>query len=106
VSTSIEKIANLRAELSGPPSEDAEPAELALRTGIGVVAPMLGRYLPENPGDLDDMLERGAEWLLSLRSDDAEQLQLAATPLQLSREREAELREVYAQERGPDPDAD
>jgi hypothetical protein len=71
VATSLEKVAQLRDDLSGPPSADPEPAELALRTGIGVMAPMLVRYLPENPGDLDDLLERGAEWLLSLRSDDA-----------------------------------
>lgn len=68
---SIEKLDALHAEFTAAPSEDATGAELALRTALMFAGPALRQQIPDQPGDLDDLLERGAEFLLGMRSDDA-----------------------------------
>lgn len=82
MANSIEKLEQLQRDFTDTrPSEDAEPAELALRTILAMFGSTLRAQLPELPGDLDDLLERGAEYLLSMRSDDAERASIAYTEL-------------------------
>lgn len=72
MATSTEKLAQLRDEfLTTPPSPDADMGELAFRSALRAGIPMVERMVPEDPSDLDELLERGARMLLELRSDDA-----------------------------------
>lgn len=81
---SIEKIEQLEhAFTSSAPSPDAGAAELALRTGLQMLGPTLRAELPASPGDLDDLLERGAAFLLSMRSDDAHAIELVPGAIEL-----------------------
>lgn len=76
--TSIEKLDDLQNDFAHTaPGPDAGAAELALRTVLQMFGPTLRSELPQEPGDLDDLLERGAGFLLSMRSDDAHPIELA-----------------------------
>lgn len=74
--TSIEKIHDLVAEYSGPPKEDDEGLELAMRTAVMTVGPLFLPMLPDDPNYLDAALEQMAIRLLAMRSDGCRQVQL------------------------------
>jgi hypothetical protein len=77
---SLEKLAQLREHLAGPPSADADPLELAVRTAARFGGELWER-LPQNPDDLDDVLAKIAATLLEFRSDDAaEELGIFVAP--------------------------
>jgi hypothetical protein len=74
---SIEKLQALERNFTETaPGADASPAELALRTGLQLLGPALRAELPSEPDDLDQLLVRGATFLLSMRSDDGPRLEL------------------------------
>jgi hypothetical protein len=67
--TSAEKIRELLAGATALKPDTAEEAQLY---GVmRMVAPMAGRFIPEDPERLDEMLLQGARLCLGLRSDDA-----------------------------------
>jgi hypothetical protein len=110
VPNSLEKLEQLHREfVTTPPPPDAGGAELALRTLLVTAGPMLREQLPTSAGDLDDLLERGATFMLAMRSDDS-------VPLVLAQDDDAgELEPAAARDRDPhdpldwpveDPDAD
>jgi hypothetical protein len=63
--TSREKIEHIADELQRQP-----PGQLGmLGAMLPSVAPIALSQLPEEPGELDELLEKGAQFLVSLRSD-------------------------------------
>ncbi len=69
MASSVEKLAGIGAELNGKVPETPEEAQLmALFQTIG---PVVAQFLPNDAEALDALLLAGAEWALSLRSDDA-----------------------------------
>ena len=82
---SVEKVRALLQELRTAAPEDEEDAgKLAM---LQAIAPVAVGYLPDTPDELDTMLAKGAQWALSLRSDDA-------PPLEPAQELEASADEV------------
>jgi hypothetical protein len=58
---------------------DDQTAAFEVQAAAGMMSLARGhiaRLLPEEPAELDALLSRGAEWLLSLRSDDAPEMRL------------------------------
>jgi hypothetical protein len=92
VATSLEKITAYADQLVSAPPADATAGELLLRSTVLAAGPLLLEQLPQQPADLDDLLERFAGWLLRQRSDDALALELhyagGDVAEQLARERE------------------
>lgn len=83
---SIEKINQLAREYSGPPPEDVEGLELALRTAAMTVGPMFMQLLPEDAAIMDQGLTEMAMKLLELRSDGSTVVTIAnpdGSPLEL-----------------------
>jgi hypothetical protein len=91
MATSTEKVGELVAEYTGPPPPSAGFAELTVRS----VAPALLNMglLPEDPDDLDGLLDYLAAQCLLRRSDDA-------PPAALT------LEAIAAHRRGADVDGD
>jgi hypothetical protein len=78
---SIEKLQALERNFTETaPGADASPAELALRTGLQLLGPALRAELPSEPDDLDQLLVRGATFLLSMRSDARPRLHPGTSP--------------------------
>jgi hypothetical protein len=72
MASSLEKVSAFTAELQGPPSEDPDPFELAIKTAAQIGTPMLEQLLGGlEPAELDDYLEKVASVVLGMRSDDA-----------------------------------
>lgn len=62
------KLHNLVVE---EPAEDAHPAELAMRGALQLAGRHIPGALEEYEGELDELLVKGAAYLLSLRGDHA-----------------------------------
>jgi len=78
--TSKDKLrAAIAAHIDQPITEDANVITLTLQTlsMMGVHEQLLAE-LPDDPRELDELLEWGAVKILELRSDDAEPLRLSA----------------------------
>jgi hypothetical protein len=72
---SIEKLQALAGQLQDAPP--AEGTDAILQMTFVSALPMLWPMVPEDPAQLDELLERAAEFVTSLRSDPVE---LAAVP--------------------------
>jgi hypothetical protein len=81
--TSIEKINDLAVEFQRAPDADAPPVELAIRSSVMMVWPMLEGMLPDDPAVVDEGLEVIARQLLSLRSDGAGELVIEGSVAEL-----------------------
>lgn len=68
---SLDKIHQLRSQLLGPPSENPDALELGLRTITQLAIPLVTKFLPEDPSELDKFLEDAALRILDIRSDGA-----------------------------------
>lgn len=66
---SLEKLNQLvhDAQHTEPESEEAARAAQLMTIALPIIGPMV----PEDPGELDDMILKLTGWLLSIRSDDA-----------------------------------
>jgi hypothetical protein len=76
---SLQKLDIFLQDLQGPPTPDASMFELSMKTAFALGGGMLDEMLPDDPRDLDDMLERVARHILSMRSDDAPPVAIEGT---------------------------
>lgn len=67
--TSVEKLSEAMQDLVHAEPADAETAGMLAM--LGGLLPLLRKYLPQDPADLDELLMLGAKWALDLRSDAA-----------------------------------
>jgi hypothetical protein len=79
--TSREKLeGTLRAMVAEEPGEDAHPVELALRSMLQLASGHIATALEAYEDELDDLILKGAAWLLAQRGDDAPRVSLHHPP--------------------------
>lgn len=67
--TSLEKLDDFFAASNEPPSPDAGVLELGIKQAFLTLGPMIRQMIPQDPEDVDRLMETIAVTVLSMRSD-------------------------------------
>jgi hypothetical protein len=67
---SVQKCQEALARAESVADDQEQPQNVRIMANfVGVARPRLEALIPSDPEQLDEFLQRGADWMLSLRSD-------------------------------------